>query len=354
MLDGFAKVRKPEAALAVVPRGYPEPVTAARVVRGGHPDPDEESFRSGQALLEFVAGHDEITFLISGGGSACAEVPLRAFFSEEDLQHVNRRLTTAGIDIRRINVVRKHLSAIKGGRLGARVRGRSVTLVYSDVGSGDLASVASGPTLPDQSNRAEAVAILERVGGCDRVAAILRDGSVPPTVHEIANARALLVADNATLTAAAAAQVIRAGGKPVLLASQIEDDVAVAARDLVRRARDLRSGEVLVAGGEPTVRVTGSGRGGRCMELGVRFALEMAALDPRSRVRALFGSSDGVDGNSGAAGVTIALPTPIDRPAIEGLLAGSDSMAAAARLGRPIIIPTTGNNLRDLHLVAQP
>ena len=353
LLDGFAGIVPTHETIAAIPRGYPAPRVRSHVVWGGHPSMDDGSFRAGGALIEFVERHSDITFLISGGGSACADVPLRPHFREEDLIATNTRLTSAGIPIADINTVRKQLSAIKGGRLGARVKGRSVTLVYSDVATGDLASVASGPTLPDGSTRDEAIAVLERVGGCDRIVTTLRDLSVPETVQRIANAEAMLVADNATLVDAAGSVAARFGLRIVRIEQQIESDVAIAARDLAQHALRLREGEVLVAGGEPTVRVRGNGRGGRCLEMGVRFTTEMSALDPSAQMRALFASSDGVDGNSGVAGIAIDLPVAYDRARIESALASSDSLAATVTLGRPIIIPATGNNLRDLYLVAR-
>ncbi|HUP46246.1 MAG TPA: DUF4147 domain-containing protein [Thermoanaerobaculia bacterium] len=345
MVDGFGEI---ESGFAVVPRGYPLPgMSKVEVMEGGHPEIDAGSVRAGRELLRWVDSHPEITFLISGGGSACADVPLEPFFSEDDLQLVNRRLVAAGIPIRAINIVRKHLSAIKGGRLAARVRERSVSLIYSDVASGDLASVASGPTLPDRSTRAEAAAILRDVGGCDRIVAVLGNDDVPETVREIGNAEAMLIADNGTLVETAAALIAEAGRQPVRWPGQIETDVATAAHELAVRLRTMQPNEVIVAGGEPTVVVQGGGRGGRCSELAVRFAME-AGIE----ACALFGSSDGVDGTSGAAGFEVEVPAAIeerDREALER----SDSAPAASRIGRPIIMPPTGNNLRDLYLVAR-
>jgi hydroxypyruvate reductase len=190
--------------------------------------------------------------------------------------------------------------------LGDRVRGRCITLVYSDVSTGALHDVASGPTIRSPGE-------------------------------------ARLVADNETLTITAARLC-----DGVHLAEQIEGDVSAAARLLATRAGDLEPGQVLVAGGEPTVVVRGAGRGGRCSELAVRFAME-------SDCEALFASSDGVDGNSGTAGVYLPGRRPLPRPAeIEAALARSDSGSIAAQLGEPIMITPTGNNLRDLFLVRRP
>lgn len=311
LLDGFAAALPVESAFVAVPAGYPLPRTRAQVMPGGHPQMDRSSFRAGAELVRFVDAHDDVTFLISGGGSACVEVPL-APWTEEELMRENARLVASGLAIAEINAARKRMSAIKGGRLAERVRGRHATLVYSDVSTGDLASVASGPSISRSS-------------------------------------RPILIADNGTLISIAASIVAAHHRRAVRWQGQVESDVAVAASDFARRAEALHDDEVLVAGGEPTVVVRGPGRGGRCSELAVRFALEAG----NGKFTALFGSSDGVDGNSGTAGFRIDLPTPFDRGEAEDALRASDSLRPASKIGRPIIMPPTGNNLRDLYLVAR-
>jgi len=308
LFDGVAGVHDVESAFVVVPEGYPnvgrasarpgraEARPAFSTFFGGHPHYTRESFIAGRALLDYVEAHEDILFLVSGGGSACVEVPL---VSEDEAVRINAELIASGRTIAEINEVRRSISAIKGGKLAARVRGRAVTLVYSDVSTGALHDVASGPTIP--------------------------------------GSEAVLVADNSTLVRAAA-QII--GDNAVVLEEQIECDVLDAAAMLAARARELRKGEVLVAGGEPTVIVRGKGRGGRCSELAVRFA-------GLCGYEALFASSDGVDGNSGAAGIHLRGGL---KPALRW--APSDSFAVAAQIGEPIMIAPTGNNLRDLFFVA--
>lgn len=206
LIDGVAAAMPIEQAMAVVPYGYPDPQWRGSIVvaHGGHPQIDRHSFDAGDALLRFVDGIDEVLFLISGGGSACVEKPLEPWFSEDELADVNARLVAAGITIREINTVRKHLSAIKGGRLAARVPRRSVTLIYSDVSSGAAADVASGPSLPDSTTNYDAAQILDRIPGCHRIVTVLRDRSLPETVKQIANATWRVVADNTTLVETAA------------------------------------------------------------------------------------------------------------------------------------------------------
>jgi len=289
-------------AFVALPHGYREPRKPARVVFGTHPNYSAASFAAGEELLRFVDAHRDITFIISGGGSACVEVPLR-----DDAIEENARLVASGLPIAEINRRRKAMSAIKGGKLAERVHGRCVTLVYSDVSRGAYADVASGPTIP----------------GSDEV-------------H--------LIADNDTLTAAAAAIARERGLRVTQLKDQIECDVDDAARLFANAAFD----DLLVAGGEPTVVKKGDGQGGRCSELALRYLLH------GGRHRALFGSSDGVDGNSGVAAIEI---RPGERDAnrheIETALERSDAFPLASKIGRAIMIPPAGNNLRDLYLLAR-
>jgi glycerate 2-kinase len=341
LLDGIPDF---DDAFVVVPDGYREPGAKAEVHKGGHPQITNASFEAGRALIDFVDAHNDILFLISGGGSACVDLPLAPWFDQRDLVDTNARLIKSGVSIGEINCVRKHLSAVKGGRLGARVRGRSVTLVYSDVSSGALADVASGPTLADTTTKRDAIDILERLGGFDTIVTKLLDEKCPETVKRISRSTVELVADNDTLTLAAAA----IAPTSVRCEQQIECDVSAAAMFLLDRVKAIEPGQVLVAGGEPTVVTRGDGRGGRCSELAVRVAL--GAIQP---VDALFGSSDGVDGNSGVAGVRISLPAAFDRTMADRELARSNSYAIAAAIGKPLTMVPSGNNLRDLYLLAR-
>jgi glycerate 2-kinase len=341
LLDGIPDF---DDAFVVVPDGYREPSAKAEVHKGGHPQITNASFEAGRALIDFVDAHNDILFLISGGGSACVDLPLSPWFDQRDVIDTNASLIKSGASIGEINCVRKHLSAIKGGRAGARVRGRSVTLVYSDVSSGALADVASGPTLADTTTKRDAIDILERLGGFDTIVTKLLDEKCPETVKRISRSSVELVADNDTLTLAAAA----IAPTSVRCEQQIECDVSAAATFLLDRVKAIEPGQVLVAGGEPTVVTRGDGRGGRCSELAVRVAL--GATQP---VDALFGSSDGVDGNSGVAGVRISLPAAFDRTMADRELARSNSYAIAAAIGKPLTMVPSGNNLRDLYLLAR-
>ena len=314
LVDGMADHLRD--GFVAVPAGYRLPKVSAQIAVGGHPDYTDASFEAGQRLLEFVDTHHDLLVVVSGGGSACVEVPGEGF-TREQLVRENARLIASGLPIGEINAARKRMSAIKGGKLAQRVRGRCVTLVYSDVSTGALADVASGPTIP----------------GSDEV-------------H--------LIADNTTLVRAAAELTRRfAPPSPAkrrdgvrVIEKQIEGDVEDAAKFLVEQ---LQHADVVVAGGEPTVVKRGDGKGGRCLELAVRVALHAGDL----RAETLFASSDGIDGNSGVAGVAVRLPAAIDRAFVERELARSNSLAVAQAVGEPIMIPPAGNNLRDLYILAR-
>ncbi|MEO6260006.1 MAG: DUF4147 domain-containing protein [Thermoanaerobaculia bacterium] len=346
LFDGVAASIDVRDALVVIPEGYRPPATPCELLLGGHPEMTTASFQAGRRLREFVSRREEILFLISGGGSACVEAPLEPWFDERVLAAINARLVAAGPPIADINCVRKHLSAIKGGRLASRLR-RSVTLIFSDVSTGRWADVASGPTMADDTTNDQAAEVLDRIGGFDEIAELLRSGDCPETMRRIEGATSTLIADNDTLVAAAESIARSEGLSPVRFAGQIESDVAVAAGQLHDLAARLRPQEVLIAGGEPTVERRGSGRGGRCMEMAVRFAML-----PRSEgLEILMGSSDGVDGNSGAAGIAAPLPARLDRARVDEALQRSASMEIAELMGEPLKIPPTGNNLRDLYLL---
>ena len=357
MFDGIASRATVENAIVIAPHGYPGPRSTLRrkeVHFGSHPQLSDASFVAGEALLAFVDRHVDFTFLISGGGSACAEWPLDPWFSREDLVHVNARLLDAGLPIASMNVVRKHLSAIKGGRLGARARGHRVTLVHSDVGDGRVADVASGPTLADSSTINEAIAILERAGGCEPILEVMRDASFPATVHWL-DGDVSLIADNGTLVAAAADIAATSGWRVSRGETQIETDVDSAVALLIDKAVDLERGSLFAAGGEVTVALRApGGRGGRCTELAVRFAVS-ARERGLTGVHALFGSSDGVDGSSPAAAILMegVGSSPPDAMLFDAIRS-SDTFSAASTLGEAIMIPPTGNNLRDLVLLARP
>lgn len=350
-------------SIAILPSGYPAPDTTGddrgelTVVRGSHPQIGEQSFLAGIALIKFVSdASNPVLFFVSGGASACVESPLVPWFTRDDVAHSNGILLAAGLPIESMNVVRRHLSAIKGGRLALLARHHAGTFIYSDVATGRLDDVGSGPTLPDHSTNDDAAAILETTGDpvCRGLATVLRSGEVPETPR-ILDAPLFLIAENSDLVHEAAGAARTRGLSAEALEEQIERDVDHAAALLYEKGSMLPPGGLLVAGGEPTVTIRGDGRGGRCSELAVRFLLRTRGRS--SRFTALFGSSDGLDGNSGSAGIAFdtgarnLLDISLER--LMDSIARSDTFSLMQEIGSPVIIPPTGNNLRDLYLLSR-
>jgi glycerate 2-kinase len=344
LIAGARSAINVSSAVAAIPSGYPAPDEDCEVLEGSHPSLSTKSFAAGERLREFVStANSPILFLVSGGSSACAESPLRPHFDERDLIGASELLLRSGLPIETINTARKHLSAIKGGRLAAVTR-RPRTLIYSDVPRGREEHVGSGPTLPDPTTNEDAARVLESIGS--PLAARLCDPRLPDTPSHLPAAGWSLVADNRTMVERAAAL----SGLP-LLEEEMNGEVEQVARLLHHR---MRSGKAFVTGGEPTVVVRGEGRGGRCSELALRFA-RLCIREPIGNVHAVFAGSDGLDGNSGAAGFVVHIDesSRLDEGAFLAAIARSDSYRLAATVGQPILIPPTGNNLRDLFIVAR-
>ncbi|MHB0969160.1 MAG: DUF4147 domain-containing protein [Thermoanaerobaculia bacterium] len=359
LMEGALTVFAVRRAFIAAPDGYVPDGWNNRAERatGSHPDLDGASFAAGRRLVDFVTGADlPIVVLISGGASACVERALAPWFSQEDLIDANRWLVRSGLPIASINTVRKHLSAIKGGRLGAVLPPGSRTLIYSDVDPLRPLDVGSGPTVADDSTNEDAAAILDSAPTPIRaLAGRLRDSGVPETPKTLPHPWDV-IADNRALIEAAAEAARESGFRVRVLAEQQSQDVAPVAAMLVQEATTLERGEILVAGGEPTVRVTGAGHGGRCSELAVRVAL-LVATNAAPPVDALFGSSDGVDGTSGAAAAIILadkLRKPgIDTSALAEAIAKSDTFHVIPTIGRAIPGNPTANNLRDIYILAR-
>lgn len=345
-----------QETFVVVPSGYgdlaPGEATHAHIT--SHPDLSDASFAAGDALLDFLRASNRPTVVaISGGGSAAIEHELRPWFSRDELIHVNRILVRGGFPIAEINTARKHLSAIKGGRLAQLLARGSISLLLSDVSPDQPEMIASGPTFADPTTNQDAAAALQRTGDarCAAIAQRLTRSEVPETPKQLDH-DAVVIGDNTTLISAAVS-LAQAEGITVARFPELNRDVASVARQLFDAAP--ATGALLVAGGEPTVNVTGSGQGGRTFELAAHVA--KLCLSEGVAMRGLFGSSDGVDGNSGAAGIVFEtaplLTNPPAAALIDAGLARSDSFSLAPLLGEAIMTGATGTNLRDLFLLAR-
>ena len=341
-------------------------VPGFRYFLGGHPTPNEESLRAAQAMLKSLAAQNAtslVIFLLSGGGSSISETPIDDEISLADLISTYRVLVHSGAPIAEINAIRKHLSAIKGGRLAqAASAAQQVSILVSDVPDNTPDALASGPTMPDSTT----------VEDCHRIAAkyeMLR--SFPASVRELFEMHALeetpksddpafhrsrwwTVLSNATLLDAAKAEAERQGFL-VEIDNRCDDwDYARAADYLLTRSRGLRQKAervCLISGGEVTVKVTDGGLGGRNQQ----FALACAQRIAGENITVLSAGTDGIDGNSPAAGA-VADGTTTARAQARGLdttaaLAKFDAYPFFEALGDAVLTGPTGNNLRDLRIL---
>lgn len=357
--------RGPLSGLVIVPYG-PHPVpTRINVLEAAHPVADAAGVAATTALIERLKGltaDDLVICLLSGGGSAllCAPAP---GLTLADKQAVTRALLRSGATISEINTVRKHLSAVKGGRLADLARpARLATLAISDVPGDDPSVLASGPTLPDPTTRAEALAILDRHAP-DAPASVRtwladpRSETPKPNPAHPPDVRLIATADQALAAAALAAQV--QGYEPLVLGGAIEgaaETVAAEHATLVRRILagegPVRSPCVVLSGGETTVTVRGAGRGGRNTQFLLALAL---ALEGASGVHALAADTDGIDGSEDNAGAWIA-PDVLRRAEDLGLdlraaLASTDAWPVFERLGDLVITGPTGTNVNDFRAI---
>lgn len=337
------------------------------VVEAAHPVPDAAGVAAAQRVLASVAGlsrDDLVIALISGGGSALLTLPAPGV-SLADKQQVNRALLASGAAIGEINCVRRHLSAIKGGRLAAACHpARVVTLAISDVPGDNPIDIASGPTVADPTTRADARAVLLRYG-VDvpvPVRALLDTEaaeSVKPGDPRLARAEYRIIA-TPQKALEAAAQVARAEGMtPVILSDSIEGEardvgkvLAALAREAALRRHPFVPPCVLLSGGETTVTVRGDGRGGRNVEFLLALTL---ALQGRRGIYALAGDTDGVDGVEEIAGA-IATPDTLVRGLERGRNAAddldrNDAHAFFEAIGDGVITGPTRTNVNDFRAI---
>ena len=346
--------------------GLDTPPAAAgiEVIEAGHPMPDAAGQRAAARLLAEVSrlGPDDLLLaLISGGGSALLSLPAPGI-GLADKQAVTRALMHAGAPISAINCVRKHLSAIKGGRLAlAAAPARVVTLAISDVPGDDPAMIASGPTEPDPTTLADARAVFDRypVAVPDTVAQALADpANETPDAAALAavERHTVIVADARTALAAAADAAGMQGWEPVVLGDAIEGEARDVARDhaALAQAYAARGGRwALLSGGETTVTVRNpSGRGGSNTEYALALAL---ALDGAPGIRAIACDTDGIDGSGGHAGAVVG-PATLARAREHGLdprasLDANDSAAFFAALGDLVVTGPTRTNVNDFRAI---
>ncbi len=357
----------PLSGMVVTRYGYAVPCERIEIVEAAHPVPDTAGLHAAQRMLELVAGlsaDDLVLCLISGGGSALLPLPI-AGLTLEHKQTVNRALLASGATISEMNCVRRHLSAIKGGRLAVACHpARVLTLLISDVPGDRPIDIASGPTVADPTTCADALAIVRRYGielpgPAREVLESGRGESVKPGDPRLAHAEVRMVATPQMALEAAAMVARDAGIAAHILSDAIEGEtrdvgkvLAGIAIQVAERGQPFVAPCVLLSGGETTVTVRGSGRGGRNVECLLSLAI---ALDGHPRIHALAGDTDGVDGQEEIAGACIA-PDSLARAWSQGLrpkdmLVNNDGHSFFTALGDSVITGPTLTNVNDFRAV---
>ncbi len=340
---------------------------------GGHPSPTQASLDAAAGILRVLEGvseHDLVIFLMSGGGSSMVEQLLPTGVSLPEIAATHKALVESGAPIASINAIRKHLSAVKGGRLAAAANpAEQVTLFVSDVPAGALDALASGPTLPDSSTNADVGRILAEFELLlhlpPGVAEFLTADALPetPKPGEAMFERSLwtVLLDSSSLEQAAAARATELGWDVTIDSSCDDWTAEAAARHLLQRLEELKAAApkrpvCLISAGEVTVRVpsNATGKGGRNQHFALLCAQQIAGRD----YVVLSAGSDGIDGNSSAAGAVVDGTTCARAAAlgysIEQTVAAFDSYTLLSQLGEALVIGPTGNNLRDLRILLAP
>ncbi len=335
-----------------------------RYFHGGHPMPNAESIRAAGSMLNSLNAQNEsslVIYLISGGGSATVEKPVDDEISLDDLVATYRVLVHSGAPIGEINAIRKHLSAIKGGRLAqAAYPAQQVSILVSDVPDNTPDALASGPTMPDSTTVEDCYAIAAKYKLIEQFPSSVRELFERHALEEtpksddptFVRARWWTVLSNAALLQAAAKEAWRQGFVVEIDNSCDDWDYAKAADYLLQRLRDLRQKHervCLLSGGEVTVRVENGGTGGRNQQ----FALYCAETISGEDVCILSAGSDGIDGDSPAAGA-VADGTTLQRAEARDSkthLSSFNAYPFFEALGDAIVTGPTGNNLRDLRIL---
>lgn len=357
----------PIEGLVVTRYGYAAPTERIRVLEAAHPVPDAAGLEASRLLLETVKGltpDDLVVALVSGGGSALLPAPPAGLTLADEIA-VNEALLASGAPISAMNCVRKHVSRIKGGRLAAAAApARVVSLVVSDIPGDDPALVASGPTVPDASTRADALRIIEtyRIALPEAVMAHLntRAADAPsPDDSRFAGNEVHVIASAAVSLEAAAAEAARHGIEAVILSDSIEGEArevggvhAAIAREIATRNRPFRKPVLVLSGGETTVTLRAKGKGGRNSEFLLAFAI---GIDGLPGIHALAADTDGIDGSEDNAGaftdgssVARMRAAGIDAKA---MLAGNNAWTAFNSVDDLFVPGPTGTNVNDLRAI---
>lgn len=353
--------------LVVTRYGHGADCRQIEVIEAAHPVPDESGRRAAGRILQMVQGlteNDLVLCLISGGGSALLALPAEGITLEQK-QAINKALLKSGATISEMNCVRKHLSAIKGGRLAlACAPARVLTLLISDVPGDDPGVIASGPTLPDATTCAEALAILHKYGiavpaDIHRHLASGAGETPKPGDERFARNQQHVIATAQHALEAAAEAARAAGITPYILADGMEGEArdvglvhAAIARQIATRGQPFAKPCVILSGGETTVTVRGTGRGGRNTEFLLSLALALAGA---AGIHAIACDTDGIDGSEDNAGA-LYQPDSVARAAALGLstrtmLENNDGYGFFSALGDLVVTGPTRTNVNDFRAV---
>jgi glycerate-2-kinase len=359
-----------EGGLVVVKYGHAAPTRRVAILEAGHPVPDRAGRQAARRVLAYVRGlssDDLVLVLLSGGASSLLPAPAPGL-TLADKQRVTALLLRSGATIQEINAVRKHLSAIKGGRLAAATKARVVSLILSDVLGDDLGAIASGPTAPDPTTYADAIAVCRRHGIWSSLPSAvrhcllagqrgLRPESPKPGSSVFRRVQNQVIGNNRAAIAALAREARRRGFQPRILTAVLTGEAREAGRRFGTMARRLAENRkptrvCLIAGGELTVSVRGNGKGGRAQEFALAAAGEIAGM---KRVWIAGFGTDGTDGPTDAAGAVVTGQTygaavrkglnPVDA------LRRNDSYTFFKQSGGLITTGATGTNVNDLYLL---
>jgi glycerate 2-kinase len=355
------------SGLVVTRYGYAVPCAQIEIVEAAHPVPDAAGMHAAQRMLDLVgnlSSDDMVLCLISGGGSALLPLPTKGLTLDVK-QNVSRALLASGATISEMNCVRRHLSAIKGGRLAAASYPAHVlTLLISDVPGDRPVDIASGPTVADPTTSADALSIVRRYG-IELPPAVLellesgRGESVKPGDPRLARARTITIATPQMALESAAAVAREAGIAAHILSDAIEGEAkdvgkvfAGIAHQVAERNQPFAAPCVLLSGGESTVTVRGNGRGGRNVEYLLSLAI---ALEGHARIHALAGDTDGVDGQEEIAGAYLG-PDSLERASAlnlkpKDMLGNNDAHSFFSALNDSVITGPTLTNVNDFRAI---
>jgi glycerate-2-kinase len=344
------------------------------IFEAGHPVPDEKGSAATQSVIDMLKDADRQTLvvcLISGGGSALLAAPRKGITLNEK-KLATELLLRAGADIHELNTVRKHISAIKGGKLAEiAYPAKVISLILSDVIGDSLDVIASGPTSPDKTTYRDAVDVLEKYGLTDKIPDHIlnmlekcseEEKALNGQIEQERMADNIIIGSNKIATEAAKIMAMELGFKTTVTTSELQGDARAAAKwlaDFAIKKTDIRYSKFeilkpvcLISGGETTVTVKGRGIGGRNMELALAFAVDIAGVED---ITLLSAGTDGTDGPTDAAGAIVDGET-IRNAKLKGLdpmayLENNDSYTFFKKTGELLITGSTGTNVMDVQII---